>query len=445
MKNSLITIDPATLPTVTVNEDSRFYKLAGLFVVIGLFGGGLAWASLAELNGAIIAHGKLTVESKRKTVQHLDGGVISEILINDGDFVVPGQPLIRLDTTVDQVAVDANASRTYELEIRAARLIAERDGATAMKLSLDLSARGDDIDLTNIVMREEELFRARQSSRIGARGLLNQQIHGLKRQIDGLEGQIQSKGRQAGLIQQEFNNLNELFKKGYTTVSRIMALEREIEELKGESNAHHTQIASIQNDIIETELELSQQERDFIETVTTELRAIDAEITLLRNEQSVAEARLKRTEIVAPIAGVVLDLAVHTIGGVVSPGQDLLDLVPNSDKLIVEARISPRDIDKVSLGQSSHIRMSAFNQATTPEVSGKVQSVSADQLTDAATGESYFLARIKIDDTDAGSAGNLALVPGMPAEVFIETGDRTAISYFTKPFTDRVARTFTEG
>jgi len=445
MKNSLIVVEPTTPPTVDISEDSRIYKLAGLFVVFGLFGGALAWASLAHLNGAIIAHGKLTVESKRKTVQHLDGGVISEILINDGDFVEPEQLLIRLDKTVDQVAVNATISRIHELQIRSARLIAERDGAKAMKLPSDVPVRSGDIDLTSIFVREEELFRARQSSRIGASNLLNQQILGLERQIDGLKGQIVSKDRQAELIQREFDNLNELYKKGYTTVSRLMTLERQIEELKGESNADHTQIASVQNDIIETELELGQQEHDFVETVTTELRTIDAEIVQLQNEQAIAEARLKRTEIVAPIAGVVLNLAVHTIGGVVSPGQDLLDLVPKSDKLIVEARIAPHDIDKVSLGQSSRIRMSAFNQATTPEVSGKVQSVSADQLIDAATGEPYFLARIEIDDTDASGARDLALVPGMPAEVFIETGKRTAISYFTKPFTDRLARTFTEG
>lgn len=445
MKDSLIVVESSTEPAVDVSEDSRLYKLVGLLVVIGLFGGALAWASLAKLDGAIIAQGTLTVESKRKTVQHLDGGVITEILINDGDFVEPGQLLIRLDKTVDQVTVDATVSRIHELQIRSARLIAERDGANIMKRPPDVPIRSGDVDLTSVLVREEELFRARQSSRIGASNLLDQQIRGLERQIDGLKGQVQSKNRQADLIQREFDNLNKLYEKGYTTASRLMTLERQIEELKGESNAHQTQIASVQNDIVETELELGQQERDLIETVTTELRTIDAEIVQLQNEQAIAEARLKRTEIVAPIAGIVLDLAVHTVGGVVSPGQDLLDLVPELDKLIVEARIAPHDIDKVSLGQSSRIRMSAFNQATTPEVSGKVQSVSADKLSDPATGEPYFLARIEIDDSDPSGIGDLTLVPGMPAEVFIETGKRTAISYFIKPFTDRLERTFIEG
>ena len=163
----------------------------------------------------------------------------------------------------------------------------------------------------------------------------------------------------------------------------------------------------------------------------------------LRNERAVVHARLERTEIAAPITGVVLDLTVNTIGGVISPGQDLLDLVPQSDKLIVEARIAPRDIDKVFLGQSSLIRMSAFNQATTPEISGNVQSVSADQLTDAMTGEAYFLARIEIDGATA--TNDLPLVPGMPAEVFVQMGDRRAISYLTKPFMGRLARAFIEG
>jgi len=444
MKNSLITVEPTTPPAVNVSEDSRLYKLVGVFVVIGLFGGALAWASLANLNGAIIAHGKLTVESKRKTVQHFDGGVVSEILVNDGDVVVPGQLLIRLDKTVDQAAVDTNVSRLHELQIRAARLVAERDGSETINLPIDPPFRADDVDLTNIVMREEELFRARHSSRVGAQNLLSQQIHGLERQVEGLKGQILSNGRQAELVRQEFQNLRKLYEKGFTTANRLMTVERQIEELKGERGAHHTEIASIQNDIIKTELELTQQERDFVETITTELRAIDAEVMQLRTERAVVGARLERTEVVAPIAGVVLDLAVHTIGGVVSPGQNLLDLVPQSDKLIVEAKIAPRDIDKVFLGQSSVIRMSAFNQAATPEVNGKIQSVSADQLIDATTGEAYFLARVEIDNAGASGTHDLALVPGMPAEVFIETGDRRAISYLTKPFTDRLVRTFIE-
>lgn len=443
MKDSLITIDPQSLPDVDVNEDSRLYKIAGLIVVVCLFGGALAWASLADLNGAIIAHGTLTVESKRRTVQHLDGGVVSEILVNDGDVVIPGQVLIRLDKTVGQAAVNANAARLQELNIRSARLIAERDGAEAMDPSIGLAGGDSDVDLTNIVTREKELFRARRDSRIGAQSLLSQQIHGLERQIEGLKGQISSNERQSVLVEREFQNLSKLYEKGYATAGRLTTLERQIEELRGENDAHRAEVASLENDIIETELELTQQERDFIETVTTELKAIDAEIMQLRNERAVVNARLARTEIAAPIAGVILDLSVNTIGGVISPGQDLLDLVPQSDKLIVEARIAPRDIDKVFLDQSSLIRMSAFNQATTPEISGIVQSVSADQLTDAVTGEAYFLARVEIDG--AKGANDLPLVPGMPAEVFIQTGDRRAISYLTKPFTDRLARAFIEG
>ena len=442
--NEHITIIEATPVTdVPVRESSRGYMIAGLLVIAGLFGGAGAWATMAEINGAVIASGRLTVESNRKTVQHLDGGIVSEILVKDGDLVEPGQPLMRVRSTIDQATYDATIGKLDELHARAARLRAERDGRDRIELLPAMDARRFEPEVSRTIAGEQALFQARSSTRAGTERLLNQRIQGYEQQIDGLDGQIASKGRQVTLVIEEHRNLKALYDKGYATLTRVLALQRQTEQLLGEQDAHRAEIATVRNNIAETELELSQIDRDFQEAVTAELRSVEAEIFSLQEKRVTAEERLRRADIIAPHAGVVLDLAVHTVGGVIAPGQPLLDIVPDADALLVEAQVATKDIDKITLGQTSLVRLSAFDQAETPEINGTVAAISADRLVDEVTNEPYYMARIII--TDDEMIEQFDLVPGMPAEVFIETGDRTAISYLVKPLTDRLARTFVEG
>ena len=443
MAERITMIDATSVTDVPVRESSLGYIVLGLSIIVVLLGGLGAWALTAQLNGAIVASGRLTVESNRKTVQHLDGGIVRKILVKDGDVVAPGQLLVSLDSTIDQATFDATVVKLDELGARAARLIAERDGMPSIDFPEEMVARAHEPSVVKVMQGERDLFEARRSSAAGTERLLQQRVDGFDQQIVGLEGQIASKGRQVELVMEEHKNLKVLYDKGYATLTRLLALQRQAEQLLGERAAHGSDIATVKNSIAETELELGQIKRDFQEIVTAELRTVEAEIFGLQERRIAAEERLKRAGIVASHAGVVLDLAVHTVGGVITPGQPILDIVPDTDELLVEAQIATSDIDKVSLGQASVVRLSAFSQDETPEIEGTVRSVSADRLIDEVTGQPYYVARIDIAGQQL-SSGGIELVPGMPAEVFIETGDRTAISYFVKPLTDRLAKTFIE-
>jgi len=445
MAERVTMIDASPVTDVPVHENSLGYILLGLSIIVVLLGGLGAWSLMAQLNGAIVASGRLTVESNRKTVQHLDGGIVKKILVKDGDVVTPGQLLLSLDSTIDQATLDATVVKLDELGARAARLIAERDDASSIDFPEEMIDRVYQPSVIKVMQGEQDLFEARLASRLGTGRLLLQRVDGFNQQIVGLDGQILSKGRQVDLVMEEHKNLKILYDKGYATLTRLLALQRQAERLEGERSAHRSEIATVRNSIAETELERSQIERDFLETVTAELRTVEAEIFGLKERHIAAEERLKRSHIIASHAGVVLDLAIHTVGGVITPGQPILDIVPEGDELLVEAQIATSDIDKVSLGQTSVVRLSAFSQDETPEIKGTVHSVSADRLIDEISGQPYYMARIAIADHRPEANDDIQLLPSMPAEVFIETGDRTAISYFVKPLTDRLARTFIEG
>jgi len=362
MAERVTMIDASPVTDVPVRESSLGYILLGLSIIVVLLGGLGAWSLMAQLNGAIVASGRLTVESNRKTVQHLDGGIVKKILVKDGDAVTPGQLLVSLDSTIDQATLDATVGKLDELGARAARLIAERDGKSSVDFPEEMIDRAHQSSVVKVMQGERDLFEARRSSRAGTEGLLRQRINGFHQQIKGLEGQITSKKRQVELVLEEHKNLKILYDKGYATLTRLLALERQAEQLEGEGAAHRSDIATVNNSIAETELELGQTARDFLEIVTNELRAVEAEIFGLQERRVAAEERLRRADIIASHAGVVLDLAIHTVGGVITPGQPILDIVPDTDELLVEAQIATNDIDKVSLGQTSVVRLSAFRR-----------------------------------------------------------------------------------
>ena len=429
---------------LTPRTDTRPYILTGLLIIAIMFGGLGTWAALASLTGAIIAPGVVIVDSNRKTIQHLQGGSVAEIRVRDGDFVQAGDLLVRLDDTQARARLGIVESRLDILRARQDRLLAEQHGDDSVTFSPELSTRQNDRKIADIVNNQKAIFDARRISIQGQVDIQNQRINQLREQIRGLNALRESKGRQVALIEDELKGLRELFAQGFAPRTRILALERTGEQLNGERSQHLTDIARAQEGISEAQLQIVQLRKTFTESVVSEVEDVQNDIFSAQQEQVAARDVVDHIEIRAPIAGVVVGMDVHTVGGVITPGQPILNIVPEGDKLVIEARIRPQDIDKVAIGQTAFIRLSAFDLRTTPELAGSVVTVSADSLSDPKTDTSYYVARVQIPDEEMGRLGSLRLVPGMPAEVFIQTGERTAISFLMKPLQDGLARTFRE-
>ena len=430
---------------MVAKQRPRPYVIAGLAVIVLLLGSLVAWSMTAKIGGAVIASGKLAVESKRKTVEHLDGGIVGALLVRDGDRVGAGQLLLRLDDTLEKANLAVVVNQLDELRARAARLRAELKGEETVVFRTVLMERQDDPTVAEILQGERALFEARKASRDSRLQILEQRIAGFRDQIKGLEDQQAARERQMALTRQELEVVEKLLKKGLAPLTRALDLKSRLQQLSAQRAEHATEIAQAQNEIGEIRLQMTDDAQGFREEVTGELRDVQARIFSLAERHVAAEARLSRLDIVAPQAGVILDLKVHTIGGVIRAGEPILDIVPEEDELILEALVQPKDIDKVETGLRSKIRLSAFDQQTTPEILGTLTSISADRLEDPREGVPFFIAQIRIDNEEKEKLGDLRLVPGMPAEVFIQTGERLAISYFLKPLVDNLSRAFKDG
>lgn len=416
-------------------------SLIATAILVVLVGG---WASTAEFAAAVIAPGSLVVDSNVKKLQHPTGGIVDELLVSEGAKVKQGDVLIRLDRTQTGVNLAIVAKSLDELLVRQARLEVERDGAQAFNVPSDLQTRAtQDAELARVISGENRLFETRRTSRGGQRSQLRERISQLNEQILGLEGQMAAKKREATLIEKELVGVQELHRKNLIPIQRVTALERDAARIEGEHGAMAASIAQTRARITETELQVLQIEQDLQSEVGRELADVRAKIAELSERKIGAEDQLRRVDIKAPLDGVVHQLAVHTIGGVVGAGDVLMLIVPDADDLSVEVRLPPERIDQVHAGQPAALRFSAFNQRSTPEVNGEVSRVSADLLTDQRTGMGYYLARISIPATERRRLRQ-KLLPGMPVEAFIHTGDRTVLTYLTKPFTDQMRRAFRE-
>ncbi len=432
----------AAIPTP--RTDTRPYILAGLLIIAVMFGGLGTWAALASLTGAVIAPGIVIVDSNRKTIQHLQGGSVAEIRVRDGDAVQAGDLLVRLDDTQARARLGIVESRLDILRARQDRLLAEQRNDKDVTFSPEIMARQTDRKIADIMANQKAIFEARRISIDGQIDIQNQRINQLREQIRGLNALRESKGRQVAIIDDELKGLKELFAQGFAPRTRILALERTAEQLNGERSQHLTDMAKAQEGISEAQLQIIQLRKSFTESIVNDLENVQNETFGAVQEQVAARDVVDHIEIRAPIAGTVVGMDVHTVGGVIAAGQPILNIVPEGDKLVVEARVRPEDIDKVAVGQTAFLRLSAFDLRTTPELAGSVVTVSADSLSDQKTGISYYTARVQIPDEEMGKLGSLRLVPGMPAEVFIQTGERTALSYLVKPLQDGLARTFRE-
>jgi HlyD family type I secretion membrane fusion protein len=417
-------------------KGTRNVIAVGLVVIALTLGGVGTWATLTPIAGAVIAPGAITVQSNRKTVQHLEGGIVAEILVRDGSAVERGEPLMRLDPTRVKASLMILEAELDLLRAREARLLAERDGEAELRFPAALEARGQDPNVHEMLRGQRRLFQARSKSLQGEVELRTQRGFQYEDEIAGLAQQILSKERQIEIVEDELEGLHALFDQGYMSKQRINELERLAEHLRGELGEHITSTARAENAISEANLQIIQLRNQSLESVVKELDEVQATLFDAHEQHVAALDRMSRLEVRAPQAGTVVGMSVHTVGGVIGAGEPLLDIVPAGDDLVVESHVRTEDIDKVRIGQTAIVRLSAFDLRTTPELRGTVINVSADSVVNEATGAAHYVVRSRIPERELEKLGELQLVPGMPAETFVQTGERTVLSYLVKPMSD---------
>ena len=435
--------EPATLQSI---RRSMRRQILGGVAVIALLGGAIGgWASTTSMAGAVIAPGLIAVDTNVKKVQHGTGGIVGEIRVKEGDRVKTGDLLMRLDETVTRSNLAVLVTQLDELEARQARLAAERDNLKAIQFPALLTARNNLPAVAAAMAGERSLFNARRTAIAGQKSQLTERTAQFREEIHGLESQVVSKREQAVLIKKELGGVEQLYKQNLVPIQRLTVLQREAARLDGEEGLFISNIARSKGRITETELQIISLDQTTHKEVATELREVQGKIGELSERKVAAEDQLRRVDIRSPQDGVVHQMTMHTVGGVITPAEPVMLIVPQSDEMVVEARVSPQDIDQVSVGQKVQLRFSAFHQATTPELTASVSRVAADLTREQQTGVTYYVARIVLPPAELAKLGGKPLIPGMPVEVYIQTGDRTALSYIIKPLENQIARAFREG
>ncbi len=426
----------------------RRYILGGIATLVLLFGGIGGWAATTDLAGAVMASGTVVVAGNVKKVQHPTGGVIGEIYVKNGDRVKAGDLLVRLDETTTRANLQVITRQLDELTGRQARLKAERDDSNAVVFPEELVKRIAEPAVNQILAGEKKLFESRVTSRNSQKSQLGERILALKEEITGLTQQAESKSLEIELIGKELTGLETLEAKQLVTTTKLMSLRREGARLKGERSQMLASAASSRGKIAEIEVQRLGIDHEAKSEVLKELRESEGKIAELSERRTAAEDQLKRIEMRSPVDGVVHQMSVFTVGGVVNTAEPLMLIVPEGDKLVIEAKIAPQDIDQARAHEDAIIRFPAFNQRTTPHVEGHVINIAADLTHDQQPQQpgnpAYYLARIEIPDEEMKKLVNLKLVPGMPAEVQIRTTSRTAITYLLKPLQDQFAKAFKE-
>jgi HlyD family type I secretion membrane fusion protein len=413
--------------------------LASLFAVVLVLGFG-GWAAHANLSGAIIAQGKVAVKKQVKLVQHRDGGIIAEILVANGDRVNAGDVLIRLDETQTKAELGVLRSQITELLGRRARLSAERDGAAAITFEREFETAPHSAEIARGELR---LFQENRAVREARREQLLLQVEQYEEQVRGLSSQETSNAAERVMVADDLKRLMPLFNNKFIEIGKIRAMERDLVKVDGLKGEIAANIARVKGQISETKIKIIEADQQVRTDAQREYREVDGRIAELQEKIVAAQDRLSRMNLTSPISGFVNELSVHTINGIIAPKETLMSIVPESAELIVEARIAPTDIDQALAGQSARMRFIAFNQRTTPEVAGMVETIGAAATLDPASGQTYYLSTITIAG-GLNKIGGKPIVPGMPVEVFLATGNRSALSYLVKPFTDQMMRSFRE-
>ncbi len=425
----------------------RLNRIA-LALALLLFGGFGVWATTSEISGAVIASGSVVVESNVKKVQHPGGGIVGQLLVREGDSVREGQVLVRLDDTVARASFGMARAQIDELLSRQARLAAERDGAERITFSDELLGRAGEKTVALSMADEVKLFETRVRARAGLRAQLRERVAQSGEEIRGLTAQMTAKEQEIGFITSELAGVQELWKKQLVSVSRVMALERERVRLDGERGNYVAEIARARGRISETELQILQLDQDFRTEVLRDTREVQGRIAELRERMVAAQDQLARVDIRAPRSGVVHNVSVHTVGGIIGNGETIMLIVPQSDQLVVEAKVAPNDIDQLAEGSRAVVRIMAGNQRTIPQLNGTLTRISADLTKETQPGPmagmSFYTVRIALAEAEVKKLTGLRLVPGMPAESFIQTETRTPLGYLVQPLREQIARTFRE-
>lgn len=436
--------DPAQNDLARFADDRPIRRLGYLIVIlVFVFFGG--WSLLAPLGSAALAPGSVTVEGYRKTVQHLEGGIVKAIHVRDGDTISKGQVLIELDDTSSRAQLETLRGQLFSALAREARLIAERDGKSTVIYPATLTKAADPRAHEDMRVQDQS-FAVRKRSRAGEIEILKEQRQQLLAKIEGIKAQRTSRSSLSNSLNKELLDFRAMLKEGYVEKQKVNELERRLAESEGDRGDFAANIATAQTQISEIELKILQIDKEFQREVIEELSKVQSELSELNEKTQWLDDTVTRTLIKAPESGMVLGLTVHTLGAVIPPGGHLLDIVPQQEKLIIEAQVSPIDIDRVHTGQSCEIRFSAFKSAKTPKVSGRLITLSADRLTDEQNKISYYLARVEVDKAGLEELRKrgLILLPGMPAEVLINTGDRTFFEYLVQPLSNIFARSLIE-
>ena len=430
--------------TVVSQHSLRRHMMFVGVLGVALVGGVGGWAATTTLSNAVVGEGTVIIDDNVKKVQHLTGGIVSELLVKEGTHAKAGDVLLRLDGTALKANLGIMNSTLAQLHARRARLQAERAGLASLTID-DIAASGVDVKTSKLLVEGElQLFETRRSALAGMRKQLEERKGQLAEEIDGHTIQLKAIEEATKLIDEEYQAINSLYKKQIVTMQRVNSLKRQRVELDGNRGQRMAARAQAQGRINEINLQILQLDEDRRSENAKDLTEVEANVAEMEERRVAILDQLKRLDVRAPMDGRIYQLAVHTVGGVVNPGEALMLLAPDTRSLTVEAKIATRNIDQITPGQKVDVRFSAFDQRTTPEVEGEVVSISPDIVVEQRSGISFYPVRVKPSPESLAKLKNLALYPGMPAEVFIKVADRSVVSYFMKPLTDQISHTFRE-
>lgn len=434
--------DESLIPRVGHMFENELRTGLRVLLVAGVLGGG--WLTMVPLAGAVVVPGNLVVQSDVKAIQHPTGGIVASIKVENGKHVAAGDLLVRLDATQVQANQQAIAKQLNEQRAKIARLVAERDGLEQPEYPPELTSHMEDANVRGVIASETALFKARVSTRQSQKDLLQGRIAQLNQEISGMEAQSDSKSKQIELINGELAGVQDLYDKRLVPLTRLTTLQREAARIDGERGQLTSAVAETRSKINEAELQIVKTDQDFRTEVVKDLGETQAKEGELIEKSVAARDQLDRVEIRAPNSGTIHQLSIHTIGGVIKAGETIMEVVPDSDELQVEAHVQPKDIDHVHTGQDAFVRFSAFNQRTTPQVTGQVSFVSPDITTDQRSNSTFYTVRVVLSEDERHRLGSAQLIPGMQAEVFLQTGKRTMLSYLMKPIMEQWRRAFVE-